>query len=117
MLLRESSQREGTPAELSVVMGRADSPAGVAHENVLIGIAEAVVAWDWGRLEQLKRDGVATLGAQETADAIGVACAFNGITKVADATGIPLDESTSEQTIEMRDATGIDAFAPVEKWA
>jgi hypothetical protein len=117
LLLRESSEQDGAPAALAVVTGSAEGPAGVEHDALLIGIAEAVVAWDWARLESLKQEGVTHLGVQQTADAIGIACAFNGITKVADATGIPLDESTFDRTVEMRDTTGIDTFAPREKWA
>lgn len=116
MLLRESSEQDGKPATLSVVTGREQGPVGVDHDALLIAIAEAVVAWDWAALAALKQEGAKSLGPQQTADAIGVACAFNGITKVADATGIPLDESTFDRTVEMRDTTGIDSFAPREKW-
>ena len=42
---------------------------------------------------------------------------LNGITRVADATGIPLDEHTAATTVEMRNATGIDQFDYAEKSA
>ena len=50
------------------------------------------------------------MGEQQAVDALVVASAFNGITRVADATGIPLDENTADTTVEMRDAVGLDAF-------
>ena len=55
------------------------------------------------------------MGAQETTDALVVAAAFNGITRVADATGIPLDETTATTTVELRASTGIDSFDYTEK--
>jgi len=50
------------------------------------------------------------LGAQACADVLTVAAAFNGITRVADATGIPLDHNTVDATAGMRSDVGIDAF-------
>jgi hypothetical protein len=44
-----------------------------------------------------------------------VASGFNGITRVADATGIPLDENTQQMTVDMRESTGIERFNYTEK--
>ena len=57
------------------------------------------------------------MGIQPMVDALTVAAAFNGITRVADSTGIPLDENTLETTGEMREQTGIDRFNYDEKSA
>lgn len=50
-------------------------------------------------------------------DAIAVASGFNGITKIANATGLPLDKGTEKSTVEMRAETGIDDFAEAAKAA
>jgi hypothetical protein len=50
------------------------------------------------------------MGQQQAVDVLVVASAFNGITRVADATGIPLDENTSAATGELRASVGLDAF-------
>ena len=57
------------------------------------------------------------MGKQETVDALTVAAAFNGITRVADSTGIPLDDAMAEATASIRAASGIDQFSYAEKSA
>jgi hypothetical protein len=55
------------------------------------------------------------MGTQSMVDALVVASGFNGITRVADATGIPLDENTQQMTVDMRESTGIERFNYTEK--
>ncbi len=80
-------------------------------------LAEAVARWRWHEVAQLRAEGIELMGEQPTSDAILVASGFNGITRVADAIGIRLDEATEDATTEMRILTGIDDYAPAEKWA
>jgi len=54
---------------------------------------------------------VRTLGAAALVDAAAVAALFNGIDRVADATGIPLEDEKAVSTAEIRAAIGIDEFA------
>jgi hypothetical protein len=55
------------------------------------------------------------MGHQQAVDTLVVAAAFNGITRVADATGIPLDENTAATTVDMRAGVGLNAFDYAEK--
>ena len=57
------------------------------------------------------------MSAQQVTDALVVASAFNGITRVADATGIPLTPIPQKQQSEMREQTGIQRFDYTEKSA
>ena len=77
----------------------------------------AVARWQWDAVADLRREGIERLGAQETSDAILVAAGFNGITRVADATGIRLDAHTAAASTDLRPQIGIDAFAPESKWS
>ena len=52
---------------------------------------------------------------QQETDALVVAAAFNGFTRVADATGVPLDPHTAEKTVEMRKQADIHRFRYTEK--
>lgn len=112
MLLRESSKSRGNPAELEVVTGLAEGDGNVAHGELLIELTDAVRNWQTAEVGRITEILEPLLGAQGVADAIGVASSFNGITRVADATGIPLDPFMEANTVEMRAATQIDAFAP-----
>jgi hypothetical protein len=116
MLLRASSQRDGEPAELDSVT-RESGASGVQHGDWLRALVEATVRGEWERLAAVRRAAALAIGAQQTVDVLTVAAAFNGITRVADATGIPLDESTAETTRALREAAGIERFAYAEKSA
>ena len=56
-----------------------------------------------------------TLGADAVVDSAGVAGLFNGIDRIADATGAPLEADKAEATAELRAEIGIDAFAATKR--
>ena len=95
----------------------AQTTVGVAFEEELRGLSDAAIHGDWARLKVLRAQAAKTLGAQQMTDALVVAAAFNGITRVADATGIPLDPHTAATTQQMREQTGIQRFSYLEKSA
>ncbi len=109
MLLRASGQREDRDFNLNAV-NEADSDPGVDHASHLRLLTEAAIGSRWQELATLREDAAAAMGEQVMVDALTVAAGFNGITRVADATGIPLDPTTQEVTGSMRAETGIDAF-------
>lgn len=80
-------------------------------------MSDAAIHGDWAKLKVLRAQAAKTLGAQQMTDALIVAAAFNGITRVADATGIPLDPHTAATTQQMREQTGIQRFSYLEKSA
>ena len=59
----------------------------------------------------LREQGVALLGADGFVRAIGVAAGFDGINRVADAIGIPLDDRFSALDDSFWDATHINEFS------
>ena len=80
-------------------------------------MSDAAIHGDWAKLKVLKAQAAKTLGPQQMTDVLVVAAAFNGITRVADATGIPLDPHTAATTQQMREQTGIQRFSYLEKSA
>ena len=110
MLLRESGEQANQAYNVDAVT-QSDGDAGVPHGDYLRRLVEATIRGEWISLAQLRGDAEAAMGTQQVVDALAVAAAFNGITRVADATGIPLDEEAAQATESMRQATGIDQFA------
>ena len=113
MLLRRSGEISEESYNLSGVMSDAD--VGVEDEDLLVAIAEAVFAGDPNDLADLRAEAIGSIGAEKFVDAIGIASGFNGITKVANATGIPLDTRTEEVTASLRQQIGIDDYSESHK--
>lgn len=116
MLLRASGERDNRAYDLSAVTDdRGDS--GVPHSDVIRALTEAAVGNRWDALASLREAASRMLGEQAMVDVLTVAAGFNGITRVADATGIPLDERARAATEDMRAAVGIDRFHYAHKSA
>ena len=113
MLLRRSGEISEESYNLSGVMG--DAEVGVEDEDLLVSIAEAVFAGDPVDLARMRAEAIGSIGAEKFVDAIGIASGFNGITKVANATGIPLDTRTEEVTASLRQQIGIDDYSESHK--
>ena len=111
MLLRESSKKAGLAVNLNAVTGTSADAVGISNAEALFEIADAVCRGDPIELSSTRRDASTSLGDLGLVDAIAVAAAFNGITKVANATGLPLDQSTHDRTTKMRRQTGLDNFS------
>ena len=116
MRLRGSGEKEGRDYDLGAVTSDSGD-AGVDQGATLRALTEAAIRSEWDLLDSLRGDAFTTLGEQQTVDALTVAAAFNGITRVADSTGIPLDDAMAEATTSIRTATGIDQYAYAEKSA
>ena len=116
MLLRASGQKEDRDYDLTAVT-HGERSAGVEHEDWLRRLAEEAVRGEWSALSRTIEAASDAMGPKMAVDCLVVASAFNGITRVADATGIPLDENTEATTADMRAAVGLDAFAYAAKSA
>ena len=116
MLLRASGQFENGHYDVNSVTSD-DIDPGVPHGRWLRALTEATIHGDWLGLAEIRPQAEEAMGHQQTLDALTVAAAFNGITRVADATGIPLDQNTADTTGDMREQTGIQRFEYSQKSA
>ena len=116
MLLRASGERDNTEVNLAAVTSQ-DEDAGVPDSQWLRVLTEHAIARDFDAMPAALRAAAEVMGAQAACDVLVVAAAFNGITRVADATGIPLDDNTRETTESMRAEVGLNAFDYREKSA
>ena len=114
-MLRASGQKDGLDYDLSVMTGEDSAGAGegggAANGDLLLRFATAVVLGDGGELAAAREAIAATMGGSALTDTAGVAALFNAIDRVADATGIPLEDLKAEATADFRSTIGIDDFA------
>ena len=84
---------------------------GIENGARLILFTTAVLGDDAGELKAAREDIAAVMGGAALTDTAAVAALFNAIDRVADATGIPLEDVKAEATADFRADIGIDAFA------
>jgi hypothetical protein len=110
VLLRGSGDFSGHGYDFSVVMdGSGDG--GVPQGKLLMDFGAAVVGNDDGALAACRDAVRRALGEEALADAAGVAAIFNAVVRIADATGIPLEDAKAVASQAVRAETGIDNFA------
>lgn len=110
MALRESGRAQNEEYALGAINGRVAGDAGVRHGALLSALTEAVVQRRRTDLDGLRPEAVSALGAAGFVRVVGVAAGFDGINRVADIIGIPLDEQLGTLERSFWDETGIDAF-------
>ena len=108
MLLRGSGQHAGqTYDDRFAIDAKTDS--GVPHARVLLDFAEACSALSADLAD--RREAVRnTLGEAALVDAAATIAIFQAVVKIADATGIPLEDAKAEISAAFRADLGLDAF-------
>ncbi len=81
---------------------------GVHHGALLIEFAEVMLGADANRQARVREAVQNTLGAAALADAAAVVASFNAVVKIADATGIPLEDFKAEATRALRQELDLD---------
>ncbi len=95
------------------MLGEAGDESGIANAGLLIEFAEAAVGADAARLDAAREALIATMGEAALSDTAAVAALFNAIDRVADATGIPLEDEKAVMAENLRNQLGIDWFGQV----
>ena len=73
--------------------------------------AEAVLGDDAAELARVRAEMIAKLGPAGLVDAAAVAGLFNAIDRVADATGIPIEDDKAAESADFRAQLGIAKYA------
>ena len=76
----------------------------------MVEFAEATIQGDDARLAVARKALSAAMGAAALVDSAGVVGLFNAIDRVADSTGIPIEDDKAEDTASLRSSLGIDDF-------
>lgn len=77
--------------------------SGVPHGRILIEFVEAVLGSDEARLDRARAAVLAAVGPAGLADAAGAVASFNAVVKVADGSGIQVDDSRQETAAKIRE--------------
>ena len=115
MLLRASGKATNTTVDLkSAMTGCAEAPTEVPQSDVLLKFCEAAVVGTEEELETARHEVLATLGPTGLVDAAAVVGNFERNVRIADSTGIPLDDFLDIGSSDFRDDLGINNFANSE---
>ena len=111
-MLRESSEHNGEDIDLQALTAGVDgATSGIPHGDLLVAFAEAVTLSNEPAMAQARIAIQTAMGDAALVDAAGIVGMFNGLDRVADATGAPLEDWKAADTADMRAAIGIDSFA------
>ena len=110
MRLSMSGTHTGDEYGLGAVTGTDPTGGGVAEGSLLNEFAEALCARDEQRTEATRARILARLGEKALVDTAAVIAGFNGYPRVADATGIPLEDYKAEATAQMRVDLDLDTL-------
>jgi hypothetical protein len=109
-LLRESSKAKGENYDLSLLTGT-EGDGSIPHGALLIAFTDAVMNYDDVEAARQRAEIRDRMGDGALVDAAGIVGAFSGFNRVADATGIPLEDAKAESSADFRASLGVDAFA------
>ena len=107
MLLRASGEAIHEDVRLEAAVGKGDG--GVPHGAALSRFAEAATRGSED-LQAARAALVEDIGSERFVEAAATVGIFNGLVRVADATGIPLDETSLAATAGFRETLGLDDF-------
>ena len=86
------------------------SATGVPGSEALLSLVDAALRREAAALEMARMAVRQRLGEAALIDATAVIGGFDGITRIADATGIPLEPAKAEQTADFFAALGVGRF-------
>jgi hypothetical protein len=107
MLLRESSKAIGEAADLTCTNGASDGA--LPNGSLLLRFAEAATRAN-DELDAARTELVSAVGAEAFVEAAATVGIFNGLVRVADGTGIPLDDGTRSASVAFRETLGLNTF-------
>lgn len=105
-----SGNHTGTEYDLSLIMDGSVQESGLPYGKILNEFVEAIMDRDKARIAAARTTILETLGEAAMVDAAATIAAFNAYTRMADATGIPLETPKAEATVELRQELGLESL-------
>ena len=112
MMLGLSMNTKGQEVDLQGIMAGAEAVDDrVPHGKLLAAFAEAVIAGSDADLVARRAELIEAVGGDGFVDAACVVGNFERMARIADATGVPLDDAINEGSVDLRDDLGLNSFA------
>lgn len=109
VLLRGSGDHTGDTYDFRSINGEAVDACGIPYAGLLIRFAEAVYN-PGAAISPVRGEVIPTLGPPALVDRAVVIAIFNAVVRIADATGISLEDYKVDATARLRSELGIDHF-------
>jgi len=112
-LLRESGNHSGVVHDYNFVNGEPNENTHVEFSSELLALAEAAIngqSGDGFSLGEALTQVEQTLGDAALIDAAAVIAIFDAVVRIADSTGIPLEETKEINSRSIRAELGIDDY-------
>ena len=114
-MLRVSANATNTEIDLQSVVGdEAAAAQGIPYGTELMRFAEALAQRDDAGLTSCREALRAKAGDAVLVDAAGVAANFQRMVRIADSTGIPVDDMQNELGQEVREKLALERFHSAE---
>ena len=99
----------GDTVNLNTVVKGADIDSGVVGSKALVNLVEAFLG-EISALARAREALVSELGVRALIDAAAVIGNFQRMVRIADSTGIPVDQRAAEITGDIREELGLNSF-------
>ena len=107
MLLRGSGEHTGDDYDLTAIVKDGVADGGVAAGAALAAYADAF--FEDGSGFAAARDRLQMeVGEEASIDAAAIVAIFNAVVRIADSTGIPLEEAKAQMSADFRDDLGLN---------
>ena len=109
-LLRASGQHAGHTYDVGSVLNGDGASVGVPHGEALIEFAEAMLTGDRARQSKAREALHSAMGGAALVDAAAIVASFNSVVKLADGSGIPLEDFKAQATEDLRKELGLESL-------
>ena len=108
MRLRVSGEHTGKDYKIDAVMRGEGAENDIPNGNLLNEFTEAIFTLDKERITRARERLIIEMGEQALIDSSATIAAFNAYPRMADATGIPLEDAKERASAELRKNLGLD---------
>jgi hypothetical protein len=109
-MLRESGKVTGKSFDLKAIVDSETIAGGVEHGDLLNEFVDAVLTGSADDAANARRRVRDAIGDAAYVDACATIASFNAVVKIADGSGIPLEDIKAKNTKELRESLGIEKY-------